>query len=277
MIGLMQGRLTTPLSNKIQEFPWANWENEFLQLNRLGIKLLEWTLDHERLDENPLMTLSGQRRIRELMQISKVRIDSVTLDCFVEAPLHRKNPLNNLQSPIAVFERVIENSSKVGAMIGVLPLVAESGEENRDSLELLFSLLDEIRAHCFKYDFKIALECEFKLPILNWIASQIEELPHIGFNFDIGNSASLDNDPLEELAIYGDKLFNVHIKDRLLGGKTVPLGTGNVDFESVSYGLGKLNYNGNMILQSARGEVGQEFQVISDYIDFCRTIGWNVA
>ena len=44
---------------------------------------------------------------------------------------------------------------------------------------------------------------------------------------DIGNSASLGLNPLDEFEAFGDRILNVHVKDRVLGGTTVPLGLGN--------------------------------------------------
>jgi len=48
--------------------------------------------------------------------------------------------------------------------------------------------------------------------------------PLIKVNYDSGNSASLGYDPTEEFAAYGARLGSIHIKDRVLGGGTVPLG-----------------------------------------------------
>ena len=50
--------------------------------------------------------------------------------------------------------------------------------------------------------------------------------PDFGVNYDIGNSASLGFDPAEEIGAYGARIRNVHVKDRVRGGTTVPLGTG---------------------------------------------------
>ena len=220
MIGVMQGRLSPPLSAKIQEFPWKSWESEFATSSKLGIKLMEWTLDLYRLQENPLMTEVGQTRIRDLSTKNKIDIQSVTLDCFVEAPLHRKHFKTGEKSESETFIKIISQASNLGITIGVLPLVKESGEDDERTLSSLFTLLGHLEKTCSEYTFRIALECEFDSKKLKWIASEVKEMAHVGFNFDIGNSASIGNDPFEELAIYGQKLFNIHIKDRVLGGTT---------------------------------------------------------
>ena len=68
--------------------------------------------------------------------------------------------------------------------------------------------------------------------------------------------------PNEEINIYGQYIRNVHIKDRLFRGKTVPLGTGDVNFQSVFKNLSKINYRGNYILQTARSYKNQHAQVL---------------
>ncbi len=47
----------------------------------------------------------------------------------------------------------------------------------------------------------------------------------------------------------------MHLKDRVRGGGTVPLGTGAVDFPTVFAGLAKAGYRGDFILQSARQDL----------------------
>ena len=54
---------------------------------------------------------------------------------------------------------------------------------------------------------------------------------NITVNYDIGNSAALGYDPIEELDSYGDKISDIHIKDRTLNGGPVVLGEGDADFE----------------------------------------------
>ena len=54
-LGFMQGRLSDLVNGKIQAFPWNNWENEFKSAKDINIRLMEWSIDMERLYENPLM------------------------------------------------------------------------------------------------------------------------------------------------------------------------------------------------------------------------------
>jgi hexulose-6-phosphate isomerase len=80
----------------------------------------------------------------------------------------------------------------------------------------------------------------------------------VRINYDSGNSASLGYAPKEELAAYGERLGSVHIKDRVRGGGSVPLGTGDADFAELFTALLRLGYDGDFILQTARGKDGEE-------------------
>lgn len=275
MIGIMQGRLSSPLSEKIQEFPWNSWKEEFASAQLLSVKLIEWTLDYFRMFENPIMDEENEKIVGKIIKEHGVSVTSITLDCFLEAPIHRSNPLTGLKSSITDLKAVVNSVSKVGVKLGVLPLVAESGQDDLATLRILISHLAELEEFCSQRQFKIALECEFPLPLIEFIAEEIEFIPHVGFNFDIGNGASLGNNPLEEIRVCGRKLFNVHIKDRKYLGKTVPLGQGDANFNLIAEELRRMNYDGNMILQVARKQTGQEIETIREYLDFCLKLGWR--
>ncbi|MBT7900226.1 MAG: sugar phosphate isomerase/epimerase, partial [Candidatus Marinimicrobia bacterium] len=89
----------------------------------------------------------------------------------------------------------------------------------------------------------------------------------ITVNYDIGNSASLGFDPIEELNAYGDKITDIHIKDRMLGEGPVMLGKGNADFQLFFKKLKEFNYKGPFIMQAYRDDEGLEmFKVQKNWI-----------
>ena len=96
----------------------------------------------------------------------------------------------------------------------------------------------------------------------NDFARLLDRLPPtlIKANYDSGNSSSLGYIPQEEFAAYGIRIGSVHIKDRVRGGGTVPLGTGDADLPSVFAELKKIDYKGDITLQVARSEPGHEVQ-----------------
>jgi hexulose-6-phosphate isomerase len=100
----------------------------------------------------------------------------------------------------------------------------------------------------------------------------IEEFPKnmFGINYDIGNSASLGFLPLEEILSYGNRILNVHVKDRKYKGATVPLGEGDADFEAIFKLLYNSDYRGNYILQTARAQNNDHLSALIKYRDMTR-------
>ncbi len=82
--------------------------------------------------------------------------------------------------------------------------------------------------------------------------------PLVKVNYDSGNSSSLGFVPAEEFAAYGERIGSVHIKDRVRGAGTVPLGTGDADLPAVFAGMARIRYSGDITLQVARSEPGSE-------------------
>ena len=92
------------------------------------------------------------------------------------------------------------------------------------------------------------------------LACFLEKLPHplLKVNYDIGNSAGMGYDIKDEFSAYGHRIGSVHIKDKLLNGPTVALGTGIADFQLLADCLENINFTGDIVLEAARGISGEE-------------------
>lgn len=264
-IGFMQGRLSPIVDGRIQSFPWSCWQNEFSIGQRHGFRLIEWTLDQERLYENPLMTVDGQAEIRALCKQHEFTVLSLTGDCFMQAPFWRAKDAarDALQ---ADFVAIAEACASVGISMMVVPLVDNGRIENREQEDVLVEFLQGQAAFLVAHDLKVVFESDFKPAELARFIDRLDS-QIFGINHDIGNSASLGLNPAEEFAAFGHRIVNVHIKDRVFGGTTVPLGTGNADFETVFAALASVNYRGNFILQTARAAKGNHAEVLCRYRD----------
>jgi L-ribulose-5-phosphate 3-epimerase len=269
-IGFMQGRLSPMVNGVIQCFPWQEWALEFPRAQQIGLGLIEWTLDQDRLYENPLLTSSGQGQIRALCNRHAISIPSLTGDCFMQAPFWKANEVTAaaLQND---FLAIVAACSQVGIEMVIVPLV-DNGR--LDTLAQENALVDFLLSHVESFKsrgVRIIFESDFAPQEL---ARFIGRLPAgtFGINYDIGNSAALGYSAGEEFAAYGERIVNVHVKDRLLGGTTAPLGTGNAKFETVFAALARQNYKGNYILQTARATDDSHAQTLRHYRDM--TLAW---
>lgn len=261
-IGFMQGRLSPKVNGKIQAFPWAHWREEFVLAQAAGFGLMEWTLDAERLYENPLMTREGRAEIAALKSRHGVEIDSLTGDFFMQAPFH-KAAGDGRERCLRDLRAVCEACAKLGIRFLVIPLVdagrIETPEQEADVQRTLTLMQPELD----KLGVSIVFESDYAPRALARFIAGLG--PAFGINYDIGNSASLGFDPVEEINAYGARIRNVHVKDRVRNGTTVPLGTGNADFPAVFDALCRARYSGNYILQTARAADGDHRGALHRY------------
>ena len=75
----------------------------------------------------------------------------------------------------------------------------------------------------------------------------------------------------KEFQVYGKYIKNIHIKDRLKRGKTVRLGSGNVNFNKFFKLIKKINYKGALIMQTARAiKKGDDFNELKTNLRFIK-------
>ena len=269
-IGFMQGRLSPLVDGRIQAFPWAKWKDEFPLAEQINIHLMEWTLDQDRLYENPLLTKAGQAEIRELCKLHDVGTPSLTGDCFMQTPLW-KTKGDERTSLERDFCEIAKGCAAIGISMIVVPLVDNGRLENMEQENSLIDFLNTQAKFLASHNLKVIFESDFAPAELARFISRFD--PTLcGINYDIGNSAALGFNPEEEITAYGTRIVNVHVKDRKLGGTTVPLGTGSADFETVFAALAKIGFKGNCILQTARATDEDHARVLSRYRDM--TVGW---
>jgi len=269
-VGFMQGRLSEVIDGKIQAFPWRLWQEEFRQAREIEIALMEWTLDQDDLYKNPFMTAEGQKAIIRLSEENGLKIPSLTGDCFMQAPFW-KTASDNRKGLIDDFNAVVCACGSLNVQIVVVPLVDNGALTSEREESYLIDVLADHETMLVENGVKVAFESDFAPIALERFIGKMN--PNIfGINYDIGNSASQGFNVNEEFAGYGSRILNVHVKDRPLGGTTVPLGEGNADFETVFANLSKCGYKGNYILQTARDPSGQHSEVIKHYLDM--TINW---
>lgn len=247
-IGIMNGRLSEPISEKIQEFPKTSWKYEFEKASVCGFELIEWIFDIY--DKNPIMNNDGIKEIKHISEKTGIIINSVLADFFMEKKLFNVSEFD-LQKNLEVLEILIKNSNRLGIEILEIPFVDSSslttkGEQSQltFNLQKILPLLEECNVF-------LTLETDlspqsFKELILSF------NHPNIKANYDVGNSIALGYNIIEELTTYGHLIYNIHIKDRKFRGETVPLGTGDTDFELFFNFLRQINYHGDFIIQGAR-------------------------
>ena len=248
-IGIMQGRLLPAIDGRIQAFPWACWTQEFDTAREMGFDLVEFIFEGPSEATHPLMTEEGRSRILERIDATGVRVGSVCADYFMEHPLHRGDTAARARS-VDVLRRLVEGAAAVGAVAVEIPCVDHASLDGSREEDALCTSLADIPQTSLEQHVRILLETD--LPPLRF-SRLLQRLDgHVGANYDTGNSASLGYDPVAEVRVLAPWIKNVHVKDRVLGGTTVPLGQGAAQFDAFFAALGDAGYEGPLVLQTAR-------------------------
>jgi L-ribulose-5-phosphate 3-epimerase len=255
-IAVMQGRLLLPSDGCFQCFPRKQWREEFPLAAEAGLDAIEWIYDSPGDSENPLGSDNGLAEMRRLSEKFNIAVVSVCADYFMECPLVKVGAAEQ-EKRINKLLWLLERCQLAGIRRVVLPFVDNSRIDSDAEENQAVHALRRVLGNAEKAGIELHLETSLDP---KRFAALLAKLPHshLKANYDSGNSSSLGYDVREEIAAYGDRIGSVHIKDRVRGGGTVPLGTGNAEIPVLLPLLFRVGYKGDFVMQIARGEAGKE-------------------
>jgi len=271
--GIMEGRLVPPEDGRFQCFPRTQWESEFAHAAKVPFDYIEWVYDLYGYDVNPLGNPAGIERQQGLIESTGVGVRSVCADYFMDKPLLRCKE-QELDARLHKLALILRNGRAIGVNRVVIPFVDASAIRSTDDFAAVQDALKT--AMQFADETQVEIHVETSLRPAEF-AKLLDSIPHprLKVNYDSGNSASLGYSIADEFAAYGDRIGSVHIKDRVLDGGTVSLGTGNTDFPALFSCLEKIEYRGDFTLQVARGAPGDEVAWARQNLAFVRNYWHN--
>jgi len=266
----MQGRLLPKYQGRYQAHPVDYWQQEFELAQKIGLDCIEFILDFNNAENNPLLKKNGVNEILSVIDKTGISVKTICADFFMEAPLHSEDKAVSKQSQ-GVMKRLLNSVAELGVTDVVVPCVDQSSLVSQQTVNRFVKQLTPCVQIAEKKGINLSLETDLPprkfLDLLGRFNSE-----HVTVNYDIGNSAALGYDPVEELDTYGDRITDIHIKDRTLGGGSVVLGQGDADFNAFFSKLKEFNYQGTFIIQSYRDDEGmsifkQQFNWVKPYLE----------
>jgi hexulose-6-phosphate isomerase len=252
----MQGRLCAPEDGRFQSFPRTAWAREIELAPQVPLRGIEWIYDLYGEGVNPLETAQGRLALQGKLNQVGQKVVSICADYFMDCPLVHPDAAVRADR-LAKLEWLISICPDMGIGRIVLPFVDASKIAERADADTVLQVLHTVLPQAQVAGVELHLETDMGPAAFR---AFLDEVQHtlVKVNYDSGNSSSLGYKPSEEFAAYGHRIGSFHIKDRVLGGKTVPLGQGDADFASLRAGLLDIDYQGDFVLQVARGEAGDE-------------------
>ena len=267
-IGVMQGRLLPKYQGRYQAHPVGYWQDEFPKAAELGLDCIEFILDYNDANKNSLMTPQGREDILAISDQTGVKVLSVCADYFMEAPLHSDDNMV-VERSFDTLQKLLESSVKLGIQNIVIPCVDQSSIQDESKRSKFLEVLSTIIPDAEQCGVNFSLETDLNVKEFGDLLTKLDS-PRITVNYDIGNSASHGYDHNEELDAYGERISDVHIKDRKLGGGSVKLGTGNANIPNFLKLLKKFDYYGPFIMQAYRDDEG--INVFKEQLDMINYI-----
>jgi L-ribulose-5-phosphate 3-epimerase UlaE len=254
MLGVIQGRLLPKYKGRYQAHPKGYWADEFEIAKSLGLDCIEFILDYNDANQNPLLNKNELNKLQLIIFETGVAVQTICADYFMEAPLHSGNKLVSDNS-MKVLKRLLKSAEILGVSDIVIPCVDQSSLNDSEAVKRFVKQINCIVPDFEEKGINLSLETDLApQPFVELLSKFNSE--RITVNYDIGNSASLGFNPIEELDAYGDRITDIHIKDRSLNGGPVLLGEGNANFELFFNKLKEFNYKGPFIMQAYRDDEG---------------------
>ncbi len=251
-LGIIQGRLTE--AKELQCFP-NDWYTEFAAAREVGYASIECFRDKTFNKMNPLW--SGSLDMEEVKQAAfteGIGIRSIC-DDYVQQCEWKSLDIEQY----LLLEELLIRAASLGVDIVVYPMFEKADLSDEENTMSFIGYIQRLGKLAEKLSIRIALEISKSS---EWLNSLFEKIPdkNVGICVDTGNLfvAGVSANDIIRNENLRNRIFHVHLKDRNEQGENVILGNGRVNFESVLRDLYAIDYEGTLVMETARGSVPRE-------------------
>lgn len=235
----MQGRLSPAEEGRFQFFP-TDWPAEFELAKNMGFDGICWFLDVDRPNFDPVKDIWQDPTTLEIIDRTIKTLPIAGIDCgWLDLDL--------------LYDILPALAPRLSAGIAAIPLLEDKAPKSESDWDAAGLILKRLSAKAKTLQLRLALETELPAEKLKRFLDKLE-CGNVGVCYDIGNATSYGFDCPEEIRLLGAKIFEVHIKDRKVGGASFLLGEGDAKFADCFAALKEIGYGGGYTLQAWRGD-----------------------
>lgn len=271
-LGIIQGRLTSPVAgNQDEFFAGEDWKSEFDKIKKLEnitlfdssykinqISHIEWVVTKDSFKNNPIFKNS----------LKKYPIFAISAYNMLDKSFYKKEFMDNNLKPI------LEAAKKNGIKNVNIPLKDQSNIQNNEVRKEFIKNIKEYGAKYKNINFLFEFEC--------WPEEILEVLKgNKNFKLTYNTEVITNFKGKQSHKYFFSKLhkhiFNVHLKDKTVRWKVVELGDGEVDFnEIISNLMFVYKYKGNFTLLTTKGEPKKEMVTVAKHMKYFITLFANL-
>ena len=245
-IGIMQGRLSDKPNQPLQSFPLSDWKKEFKLASLIGFDQIEWLIDGNNDDINPITSLSGQQEILKISNKYNISIKSLCAHSLICGDLlHDDNMI--VENEKRRLSQILSWALAINIEFVIIPVMDLMSIKNNNAKEKLKVILQEVAS---TKHLKILLESDLEASLLKEFIEEVE-IDNIGILYDLGNATAMGFDIEKEIRLLHNEIWEVHIKDRYTNnGSSVRLGFADTPFKLAIDTLNDLSWQGSLILET---------------------------
>lgn len=241
--GIRHGRILSHSKNQTFFFKSNKWKNEFEEASKLGFDLIELSINKLSIDVHPLMKKKGRIDLIKLIKKTKININHISFDIFMDDPLFNFN-----KNRMDLFYRLISYVSELKIKYVQLPLMGNSSLMKKSDRGNFIQIINNILPELEKNSIVLLLESDLNAKDLLALLNEIKG--DIGITYDTGNSLFFGYDIQKEILLLKDYIKKIDIKDSSKKRYNIPLGFGDVDFDLLFQTMKSYNFFGDYIFET---------------------------
>ena len=241
------------LTGTLESVLRSDWTDVFPRARSLGFDCVELGVRADTYRSTELWREGGLDVLAERAKRNKVPIASICLHTFWGYSFADNNISNRTTAKQILFH-TFDVCRTLGAGVILVPVTNPNGLPKDQARQ---RWAQEIRACAQGAEtagVKIALEVVGGSPVITGAEMQalLEEIdsPAVGAYFDFGNSKMLGSDPVADIQLLGNRVFQVHVKDPRKDRTPCYLGEGDVDLEACLKALVEIDYSGPLVFET---------------------------
>ncbi len=225
--------------------PWAEL---FDEAARLGFDGVELDLKVATYLDSEVWSESGRAALRERSGRAGVEVASV---CMASVAGLMTSPGRQEEGVKAVAD-LRRYCDELGASAILFPMVKQSGQSEEEAFALWRDGLKQSLDRSSDCRAKVGMEsvgrtgrsAEQALAMIEAVGS-----PALGVYYDVGNADYQGFDPIAEIAMLGEHIVQIHVKE--IGAE---MGEGKLDFPAIFGEIKGIGYDGYLVLETEAGD-----------------------